>query len=70
MSYWLDIFVPTENISRANERIQPGTMIQIRHADLNSKAIEGKDGPIIFTTVSTKWNWIEFLTRYPNKEKQ
>jgi hypothetical protein len=70
LNYKLDIFVPAEFIKKANEKIQPGAVIQVRHGDLLSHMIEGSNGPVIFNTVSTKWHWIEFLTKCPTKEKQ
>ena len=68
--YKVDIFVQAEFALKAADKIIPGAMIQVRHGDLLSKTFDGKDGPVIFNTVSTKWNWIEFLTKYPNKDKQ
>jgi len=70
LHYKISIFVPPGQVKRAIEKIVPGTMIQIRHGELKSTMREGKDGPIIFNDVSTNWSWIEFLVRYPSKDKQ
>lgn len=64
----ISIFIPKNKVETAKRIIVPGTMLLLRHADLDGH--QPIPGGQITATVKTNWNWIEILTRTPRKEKQ
>jgi len=64
----VSVFVQTEKVEKAREKICKGKNICIRMGELNGK--KTKFETAVMSDISTRWNWIEVLSQTPTRERQ